>query len=221
MHPEFWHARWREGQIGFHQGTVNEGLTAWWPTLDLPEGSRVLVPLCGKSHDMLWLREQGHEVVGVELSGVACEAFFADNDLPAPLRGPFGPFQAWRGDGLLLLQGDIFDLPPDMTAAAIYDRAATIALPPRMRAPYAERLATVLAPGAPMLLSTLAYPQTERDGPPFSVDPDEVARLYADAFEIEHLAASGRDAFADQAAAWGISWMEGHVFRLTRRGPRG
>lgn len=50
-------------------------------SLDLAQGSRVFVPLCGKSLDMIWLAQQGHEVIGVELSPVAVEDFFRENGL--------------------------------------------------------------------------------------------------------------------------------------------
>ena len=67
MHAGYWYERWREGRIGFHLNDTNPNLTEWFDRLDLKPGSRIFVPLCGKSVDMLWLVEQGMEVVGVEL----------------------------------------------------------------------------------------------------------------------------------------------------------
>lgn len=75
MDHEFWHARWSSNEIGFHLPQVNPHLLEFWPTLGLPAGSRVLVPLCGKTLDMAWLMAQGHRVLGVELSRTAVEAF--------------------------------------------------------------------------------------------------------------------------------------------------
>ena len=80
-HPTFWHDRWTTGQLGFHEGRPNAHLTRWWPTLGLAANARVLVPLCGKSKDLAWLLAQGHTVVGVELSPIACAAFFAEQGL--------------------------------------------------------------------------------------------------------------------------------------------
>lgn len=54
MDADFWLARWREEQTGFHQQRVTPLLMKYWPTLGLPEGCRVLVPLCGKSLDMIY-----------------------------------------------------------------------------------------------------------------------------------------------------------------------
>ena len=45
MERDFWLQRWKEGQIGFHRDQVMPLLESHWPSLRLPAGSRVLVPL--------------------------------------------------------------------------------------------------------------------------------------------------------------------------------
>lgn len=169
--PAFWHERWTTNQIGFHLPEPNAQLLRWWPTLNLPSGARVLVPLCGKTHDLAWLAGQGHAVVGVELSALACTAFFEEHGL-VPAVEARGPFMAWSAGNVTILQGDVFDLPqvaPLDGFAAVWDRAALIALPPDLRARY---LREIQVPG-PHLVVTMVYDQSRRDGPPFSV-PDEV-----------------------------------------------
>ncbi len=37
--------------------------------------------MCGKSLDMIWLAEQGLQVTGIEISALAIETFFAENEL--------------------------------------------------------------------------------------------------------------------------------------------
>jgi thiopurine S-methyltransferase len=44
MDPEFWHARWQQRQIGFHQAEVHPLLQQFWPRLNLSRDSDVLVP---------------------------------------------------------------------------------------------------------------------------------------------------------------------------------
>ena len=78
MKAAFWHDRWKNDQIDFHNEEVNERLTRHWPTLGIDEGAKVFVPLCGKSLDMRWLRQQGHPVLGVDLSPIAIHAFFSE-----------------------------------------------------------------------------------------------------------------------------------------------
>lgn len=188
MDPEFWLQRWAEGRIGFHQAQVNALLEQHWPALGLAPGSTVLVPLAGKSRDMAWLAGQGHRVLGVELSDAACAAFFEENGLVSDA-DRHGPFLRRSAGGITLLAGDVFDLgDADLAAVdAAYDRAALIALPPALRRRYADQLYGRLPRGCQVLLVTLEYPPEEKQGPPFSVDGDEVAVLFARDWTIELL----------------------------------
>jgi len=86
MQAEFWYNCWENNRIAFHSHLVNPHLQRYWQTLNLKAGSRILVPLCGKSNDMLWLLAQGYQVVGAELSLKAVTAFFADNNLQPIIR---------------------------------------------------------------------------------------------------------------------------------------
>ena len=74
MQKEFWHEKWQSNQIGFNQPKPNQLLLQYFDTLNLRPGNKVFVPLCGKSIDMVWLASQGYEVLGVELSPIACSA---------------------------------------------------------------------------------------------------------------------------------------------------
>ena len=113
MQPEFWRERWRTGQIGFHQSAVDRHLKEYWPALGLAPDSRVLVPLCGKSLDLMWLCEQRHSVTGVELSAAALESFCMENGIPATRR-TLGTFDVYEAANLLLLCGDFFALTPEL-----------------------------------------------------------------------------------------------------------
>ncbi len=211
MDPSFWHERWVDGRIGFHRPDVNPQLAGWWPSLGLAPGSRVLVPLCGKSRDLAWLASQGHDVVGVELSGIACAAFFEESGL-TPAVHTRQDHVVWSVPGVALWQGDFFQF-EDGLFDAVFDRAATIALPPRLRAPYAAQLARMVRPGGRGLLVSLDYPQHEKDGPPFAVPADEVERLYAPAFALEAL-----PLVPDAAPELPVSRVNEHLWRLTRAG---
>lgn len=186
MQPDFWHERWENNQIGFHQASINLHLQQFWPALDIAPGQRVFVPLCGKSADMLWLRAQGHDVVGVEISPLAVQAFFAENGLTASVH-QHGRFSVHEADGLRVYCGDFFDLTAEDLAGlhAVYDRASLIALPPEMRPDYAAHMRRLLAPATRTLLVTFDYPQHEMSGPPFSVQDPEVFELYGDHCAIE------------------------------------
>lgn len=186
MHADFWHERWQQNQIGFHQDAVNLHLQEFWPALGVAAGSRVFVPLCGKSADMLWLRAQGHTVVGVEISPLAVHAFFAENGLPVTTRD-VGRFSVCEADGICIYCGDFFDLGPDDLAGvgAVYDRASLIALPPDMRPAYAAHMQQLLPAATKILLVAFDYPQHEMNGPPFSVQEPEVRAMYGGRCSIE------------------------------------
>lgn len=189
MDKAFWHERWENNQIGFHQQEINSHLQHFWSRLALPAESRVFVPLCGKSRDMLWLREQGHPVLGVEISPRAVADFFAENDLQAEVSEVREGLQRWSFDSLEILCGDLFALQAGDVSdcRGIYDRASLIALPPSMRPDYARKMGELFTDPRPTLLVTMEYPQAEMKGPPFSVDEAEVRRHYESQYRIQDI----------------------------------
>jgi thiopurine S-methyltransferase len=232
--PEFWHQRWQCGETGWHSADINRHLADCWPGLGVAAGARVLVPLCGKSLDMLWLAGRGYRVLGVELSPIAVEAFFRENGLEprvtdlAPL-----PFVRWAVDEIELLVGDFFDLTADLlrgTAGsgigAVYDRAALIALPPALRGAYAQRLAALLRDtGDPVtppisLLISLDYDQARMQGPPFAVTEAEVRRLFDTDFAIDPLADFDALAENPRFGQRGLDRLREHVYELRLRPQR-
>lgn len=218
MQPGFWHERWERAEIGFHKQEINVHLQQFWHRLEPRAGQRVFVPLCGKSLDLLWLAGEGHPVTGVELSPVAVEAFFQENDL-RPRRWREGAFEIWEVDEIRVLLGDFFALEPRHVAdcAGVYDRASLIALPPAMRERYVRHLDAILPPGMRVLLVTMEYDQSVMAGPPFAVGEAEVRALYEATHEVELLYT--RDALAEESR-WrdrGLTWLQEKVYRLARR----
>jgi thiopurine S-methyltransferase len=217
LQPEFWHERWRTGQIGFHQSAVDGRLTQHWDDLELAGGSRVFVPLCGKSLDLEWLRERGHFVAGVELSAVALESFCMERGIPA-MRRTMGCFDVYEAANLRLFCGDFFALTAELLGevAALYDRAALISWAPELRARYVEHVAALMRPGTQTLLLTLEYSQAQMSGPPFCVDADEVVRLYARHHAIQQLSKLDVLANEPRLRSRGLTQLHEVCYRLTR-----
>jgi len=187
MESAFWHERWENQQIGFHQPNGHELLRKYFSGIAKPN-AKVFVPLCGKSNDMLWLLEKGYRVFGVELSELAARQFFEENQLKPRItqRGDFIEYALdelviWVGDFFKLVKSDLADID------AWYDRAAMIALPPEMRQRYVQQLCEQLPEQAKGLLITLQYPAGYREGPPFSVLEGEVEVGYGQRFSIDQL----------------------------------
>ena len=133
MQPEFWHDRWRIGADRL--SSIRGRPASVKPLADARtcrRRSRVFVPLCGKSLDLLWLRERGHAVIGVELS-----RHRAGSVLHGERHSGHGAvcsreFDVYEADGLQLFRGDFFALDAALlgSVAAVYDRAALISWTP-------------------------------------------------------------------------------------------
>ena len=188
MQAAFWHQKWAHHDIGFHQSAVHPLLATHWPRLTqdlgLAEGSRVLVPLCGKTLDIHWLLARGHRVVGVELSEQAVIELFAELG-QAPAISTCGGLQLYSAASLDVFVGDFFALTPAQLGSvdAVYDRAALVALPEAMRRDYAAHL-LALSAQAPQLLICFEYEQSLLAGPPFAVHEAELRQHYGAALSL-------------------------------------
>lgn len=179
---EDWLSRWIEGRTGWHEPAGNEGLQRHWP--DLAGPSRVLVPLCGKTPDLLWLAQRGHEVVGVELSRIAVEAFFEEHNLRYE-SGSDGAIREYRcpDHAVTLYCGDYFDF-RSAPFDALYDRGALVALSAEERPLYVTHTKKLLRSDAFRFVITLEYDQSIVNGPPFSVTADELAGYWDDLVRV-------------------------------------
>ena len=210
MQAEFWRNRWVDNEIGWHQESANGLLQEYWNQVTDGESGTVLVPLCGKSLDMVWLAQQGHQVIGVELSDVAIESFFRENELDASWEERAG-FRLMQAGPYTLYCGDFFETAPELLGSIdfIYDRAAHIALPETMRARYANHLAGLVSSRTRALLLTVEYDQSRRDGPPFSVPGQEIENNFSGKFQIETLSHNEIIDIKPKYKEWGLdSLME-------------
>jgi thiopurine S-methyltransferase len=217
VQPEFWLDRWRTAQIGFHQAAADRHLKAYWPRLKLPANSRVFVPLCGKSLDLLWLKEQGHSVVGVELSPIAVESFLLEHGIAARRRVRAG-FDLFEAPGFTLFRGDFFKLTPELlgSVSAVYDRAALISWTPALQASYVNHLTSLTTSGAQMLLIAVEYPDAQMSGPPFPLTRAAIDTLYAQHHSIEQLGSHEILDLEPRLRARGLTELREVCYRLTR-----
>jgi thiopurine S-methyltransferase len=178
MQHDYWHSKWATSQIRFHRPVTNRYLEKYGKRFPI---GKVLVPLCGKSLDIKWLEASGREVMGIELSPIACAAYFEEQGRSV-YKSKERNFEKYSDGKAVLWCGDFFALEPDdcSDVVAIYDQACLIAFPPEMRLRYVEHLRKIL-PGrtVPLLLNTMEYPQNQMDGPPFSVSQVDVERYFA------------------------------------------
>ena len=216
MNTDFWHKKWQTNQIGFNQTKPNPLMQQYIKTLDLKPGNRIFVPLCGKSIDMLWLLEQGYEVIGVEVNESACQAFFEEQNIQATITD-IGHFRVYSHDKITLFSGDFFQLTPELLGHvdAVYDRAALIALPSDLRQRYVAHLSELLTPQTRVLLITIAYDPDEMQGPPFSVDEQNVKELFHAKFHIQQRCSKPYANIPEHLQAKGLLQARDQVYELT------
>ena len=215
MEPTFWEQRWETNQLGFHEGKPNRFLVKHLARL---APGRVLVPLAGTTVDLDLLVESGREVTAVELVERAVHDYFRERgSIPEPERSASG--ERYRRGALSFVRGDVLEHEAD-PYDVVFDRAATIALPPRLRERYAAHVATLVRPDGQVLLVTIEHDATSEGapaGPPFSVERAEVERLYATAFVIQEL--ESEDVFAESKSlsARGATRVLERVYELRRK----
>jgi thiopurine S-methyltransferase len=216
VNKEFWLERWEREETGFHEEAVNAYLVRYWQELHLEIGSKVFVPLCGKSVDMQWLRQRGHPVVGVELSEIAAQAFFCENGY-TPAISSCEKFRRYEASNIRILCGDFFDLNRvDLTGVtAVYDRASMVALPPEIRLSYAYHLLKILPEKTEILLITFDYPQLEMSGPPFALSALEVEALFKEKTDIMLLAQFDVLAQNPRFQNRGLTRLQENIYLLT------
>ena len=184
MDANFWHKKWEESDISFHQNEVNALLVQHFNALSLIEGSRVFIPLCGKTRDIAWLLDHGYSVAGAELSKKAVAQLFAELGV-VPAISSVGDLERYSATNIDIFVGDIFHLSEHQLGRidAIYDRAALVALPLSMRNQYKEHLMRITNQ-APQLLICYEYDQNALNGPPFSISTEEIHEHYAESYAL-------------------------------------
>ncbi len=183
-----WISRWENNRIGWHADQVNRQLVEYQDKLNLSPGDTIFVPLCGKTKDILFLIKKQINVIGVEMSSIAVEQFFSENELSYSITN-VDKFILYEGHRVKIYCGNYFDLEFShlQKVNAVYDRASLIALDVELRRKYVKHLNDIIDDDVRILLLTLDYPQHQRSGPPFAVSKSEVDELFRVSFQCREL----------------------------------
>lgn len=188
MEKEFWDEAWRDQRIGFHQSATNNQLSNHFPLIyQNSRPKNTLVPLCGKSLDLLWLAKNCEQVTGIEFSKRAIEDFFNENQLTIEETGHINEMPYFRSDNITIIQGDFLKFETQNRFDFIFDRAAIVALDPTTRAQYCQKITDLSSEVARILMITFEYDQTKIKGPPFCVSEEKIHNFYKRTFRIEIL----------------------------------
>ncbi len=183
MEPNFWHQRWRDNRIGFHAKAPNSLLEKNFDKLSLATGSRVFLPLCGKTLDIAWFLSRGFRIVGNELSELAVGQLFEELGVDPEITR-LGALTRYSAPEIDIYVGDIFELTAAILGPVdvVYDRAALVALPVEMRSRYAAHIPEITKLTRQFLVC-FEYDQKQMEGPPFSIEPQMVAQLYSGIYQ--------------------------------------
>ncbi len=164
------------------------GLKKYWDHLEIPDHPVVLVPLCGKAIDMIWIEEQGATVIGVEISEKAILDFIGEHNREYNT-STFADFTIYQSGNIQLWCGDFMKLPTHKLPKInlIFDKAGLVALPPKMRISYFNKIEELAGNNTTILLHNFQYPQDQMPGPPFSVTLNEIKHALESTFSIHLL----------------------------------
>lgn len=207
MKAEFWHKCWEENDIGFHEDSANPLLVKYVSKLNLKQGNRVFLPLCGKTTSIPWLLSQGYQVAGVELSKIAIDQLFESMNIQ-PTITTKGSLLHYSSKGIDMYVGDFFELSAEILGKVdgLFDRGSLVALPLDMRVQYTKHLKSITN-NAPQLLLCFEYDESQMKGPPFSITFDELETHYSDSYNLELLDSSPFEFFGDEMNVKENAWL--------------
>jgi thiopurine S-methyltransferase len=218
MQISYWESRWQKNNIGFHNPEINSYLLEFAP-ISIPENTKkVLVPLCGKTKDMIWLRDKGYSVIGIEAIPLACESFFREQEIPYELKKSHG-FTIYFSENLEIWCGDFFKFPNKVIQECefIYDRACIVALPSELRILYAKKINEAAVSGTNMLVHTFFYDQEKMAGPPFSVPNEEIDQKFSEQWQIKTLFDNSVLAKYERYRTKGLNQLSESVLHLVKK----
>jgi hypothetical protein len=155
---EFWEARFRDSRTPWERGGLNPAFTSWRASGELSP-CRILVPGAGRSPEPAALRDQGFDVVALDLADSAV----------ADQASRLGPERVARGD--------VTTWRPDRVFDAVYDQTCLCALPPALWVAYEAQLRGWLRPGGRLFV---LFMQTGREGgPPFDCPIPQMTALFS------------------------------------------
>ena len=169
-----WKQSWKKGKIGFHLSDTNPSLQKYAHILEKEQ--TILVPLCGKTLDMHFLHQNGHDVIGVELIPQAISDFFQEWGVEVEQKGNQSSHEK-----ITIINSNIFAVQSQQFPRidGIFDRAALVALPKDIRPQYVDQLLSLLKDGGTLLLMTYDMPRPQDQGPPFVIRQEEVPQLFS------------------------------------------
>jgi thiopurine S-methyltransferase len=169
---EFWSQFWKEGTIRFHQKSYNQDMLTFFDGIDLKNKS-VLVPLAGKSKDILYFLEKGAIVTAVEFYEPAIVDFFTENHIAFKKEG-----STYTAPNLTFIARDFYQFHSQTAFDVLYDRASQVVFNRENRPKYYQHIHSLINKKTILLLFSIDHKGSENYGPPFKISKGEITSAY-------------------------------------------
>jgi len=157
-----WESRYQSGETGWDRGASSPALSVWLKAGHLDAAARILVPGCGRGHEVTHLAGLGYEVTGIDIAPSAV------SHLQQELQD--------KGLNAEVLLADLFAYQPDSPFDAVYEQTCLCAIQPEQREAYEALLHSWIRPGGSLFA---LFMQTGAEGgPPFHCDLLAMHRLF-------------------------------------------
>lgn len=159
---QYWQQRYDQGTTGWDRGTASPGLDGFLDHAQAAGWRRVLVPGCGRGHEVAALARAGLEVTAVDFAAAALQATSA--------------LLQTHGLTAELVQADVLQFSPTVSVDAIYEQTCLCALHPSLWAAYEQKLYDWLSVGGSLF--ALFMQTTNPHGPPFACPLSKMRDLF-------------------------------------------
>jgi methyl halide transferase len=168
-----WQRRYEQNDTPWDKGKPAPPLVRYLAAHEIT--GRILVPGCGKGHDVRALAAQsGAAVVGLDLSPAAIAA-----------AAEIVPQFSMAGSASFVV-GDFFQMPAERRASFdwLVEHTCFCAIDPKRRKDYVLAAASALRPGGKIFGIFYLNPDVET-GPPFAVTSEELSQLFTPCFILQ------------------------------------
>lgn len=166
-----WENLYQEGITPWDKGLPSPPLVQWLEKNSGPQGDQILVPGCGRGHDVKEIARQrrGGAITGLDISPSALE--FARSESTA--------------DNVIYLEDDLFRLPSTEMAGSfdwIWEHTCYCAIEMSLREAYVEAVHSLLTPGGELLGIFFLDPYDDEHlpggGPPHGTSEEDLVEKF-------------------------------------------
>ncbi len=213
MEASFWLKSWELGGFytSFHRRDIHPYVLEYMNPEEI-ENTNILVPLCGKTVDMMYLSQYANKVIGVEIVEEAILQFFQENNLSYEMPND----ETYISGNITILRKDFMKLTKAEIGQIdwVLDRASLVALPYEMRTDYIKAIDRLSDVGTKQLVVTLEYFPLINSAP-FCINPSEVEDYYGAGHIIKHVESPNLPNHG-MVRKWNLAFLYEHCFVLTK-----